>query len=359
MQFRLSELSATRAVGYWVLLGVFMLGVQIILGGITRLTGSGLSITEWSIVTGTLPPLDAAGWGAAFAKYRQTPQFHLLHADFQLADFKFIYFWEWFHRLWARAIAAVFILGFAWLVWKGKMKRRMVMPLVILFLLGAAQGTVGWIMVLSGLSGDAIYVQPTKLALHFCFALALVCGAFWFALRLLVGPVSKESALGLPGLNLLILTMLFIQLGFGALMAGNKAATAAPTWPSMNGDWVPASLSRESPFWINFMDNPLMIQFVHRGLAYLIFLLIAVWSVGIRRSGIRPSVRADFRLLPLFLCSLQILLGICTLVSSTHILPNRWVGFDWLAELHQVNGILLLLTMVYMFYLVRPGRPAL
>jgi cytochrome c oxidase assembly protein subunit 15 len=129
-----------------------MLLVQVILGGITRLTGSGLSITEWNVATGAVPPLNSQQWITEFEKYKETPQFRLLHSDFTLHDFKFIFFWEWFHRFWARMVGVVFIIGFIYLVRKRKMKQEMIKPLLILFLLGALQGAVGWIMVASGLT---------------------------------------------------------------------------------------------------------------------------------------------------------------------------------------------------------------
>src|ERR1700684_816602 len=153
-----SSTLSSRAVAIWVFMGVGMLLVQVILGGITRLTGSGLSITEWNVVTGTLPPLNQQQWVTEFDKYRQTPQFSLIHADFNLSDFKFIFFWEWFHRLWSRGVGVVFIVGFVYLVWKKALTKPMIKPLLILFLLGALQGAVGWIMVKSGLGGNAIYV---------------------------------------------------------------------------------------------------------------------------------------------------------------------------------------------------------
>src|ERR1700712_1600755 len=155
--------SANRAVAYWVLAGTGMLFIQVLLGGITRLTGSGLSITEWNVITGALPPLNNTQWSEEFSKYQQTPQFHLLNADFTLSDFKFIFFWEWFHRLWARLVGVVFVVGFIWLLYKRKLKSEMIAPLLTLFFLGLLQAAIGWIMVASGLTGDAIYVKPTRL----------------------------------------------------------------------------------------------------------------------------------------------------------------------------------------------------
>src|SRR5687767_10165883 len=177
---------SSKPVAIWLLTGVGMIIIQIILGGITRLTGSGLSITEWDVITGTLPPLNAQDWSIEFEKYRQTPQYRLLNADFNLNDFKFIFFWEWMHRLWGRLIGVVFAIPFVVFLIQGRFKKEMIRPLVILFLLGALQGAIGWIMVASGLSGDAIYVKPTRLALHFVFAMVLLAYTFWFALKLLV-----------------------------------------------------------------------------------------------------------------------------------------------------------------------------
>ncbi|HCL82328.1 MAG TPA: heme A synthase, partial [Chitinophagaceae bacterium] len=145
--------SANRGVAYWVLAGTIMLFIQVLLGGITRLTGSGLSITEWNVITGVLPPLSPQQWSAEFDKYKQTPQFHLLNAGFTLSDFKFIFFWEWFHRLWARLVGVVFIVGFVLLLFKRKLKSEMITPLLILFFLGLLQALIGWIMVASGLTG--------------------------------------------------------------------------------------------------------------------------------------------------------------------------------------------------------------
>jgi cytochrome c oxidase assembly protein subunit 15 len=165
---------SSRPVAIWLLIGVFMIIVQIVLGGITRLTGSGLSITEWDVITGTLPPLTDSKWLEEFHKYQQTPQYRLLNFDFTLTDFKFIFFWEWFHRLWGRLIGVVFFIPFLVFLFQRRFRSDMVQPLIILFLLGALQGAVGWIMVASGLVGDAIYVKPTRLALHFVFAMVLL-----------------------------------------------------------------------------------------------------------------------------------------------------------------------------------------
>ncbi len=349
---------SSKAVANWLLIGVGMLLIQVILGGITRLTGSGLSITEWNIITGALPPVSENQWLVEFDKYRQTPQFHLLNADFGLRDFKFIFFWEWFHRLWARLIGVVFIVGFLWLLWKKKMTREMIRPFIILFLLGALQGAVGWIMVASGLTGDAIYVKPTRLALHFIFALCLVAYTFWFALELLVPAKEIIRNTRIRKWTWVILFVLFFQLLYGALMAGNKAATIAPTWPTINGDWFPDNLFRTSPLLINFIENTLTIQFTHRFLAYGLLLLVSAWTIIVFRTVSPSAYLTKIRFLPIGLLVFQVLLGITALLVSPGIVPNHWVLFDWVAQVHQVTGLLFLLTMTGVLFLVRPGFTA-
>lgn len=344
---------SSRAVANWLLIGVAMLLIQVILGGITRLTGSGLSITEWNVVTGALPPLNSQQWVTEFDKYKQTPQFNLLHSDFNLPDFKFIFFWEWFHRFWARLVGVVFIVGFIYLLWKKELKQSMIKPLLILFLLGALQGAVGWVMVKSGLAGDAIYVQPTKLALHFIFALVLICYTFWFALQLLIPEKEIVKNSSLHKWTWIIIIVLLFQLLFGALMAGHKAAPAASTWPTINGDWIPGSLFKESPVLINFIKNKITIHFVHRSLAYLLFILVLVWTF--KAMKISSLYFYKSRWLPLAIVFLQIILGIITVLNGSSIVANHWGFFEWMAQLHQLTAMLFLLTMLYMLYVVR-GR---
>src|SRR5678815_3505398 len=271
------EVSRTRAVAIWLLIGVSMLIIQILLGGVTRLTGSGLSITEWNVITGTLPPLNEQKWIEEFNKYKQTTQFLLINSDFTLQDFKFIFFWEWFHRFWARLIAVVFAIPFIIFLVQKRFRSEMIKPLLILFLLGALQGAVGWIMVASGLTGDAIYVKPAKLAMHFVLACVLICYAFWFGLQL---KVKKESLVydnGLKTFTWSIIILLFIQLSFGALLAGHKGASSAPTWPDINGSFIPAFVFSQGG--IGIIENPIIIQFIHRSIAYLLVVLIVVWTI--------------------------------------------------------------------------------
>ena len=353
----------SRAVANWLILGVAMTIVQIALGGITRLTGSGLSITEWDVVTGTLPPLNQAAWLALFEKYKTTPQFQLLNFDFTIDNFKFIFFWEWFHRLWARIIGLVFAFGFIYFIVKKYFQPTMIRPLVILFLLGALQGGIGWIMVASGLEGDAVYVKPTRLALHFIFALGLLSYTYWFALSLKVKPVEKahlssEAQQSFKGFRVwawVVLGLLFFQLIYGALMAGHKAANVASTWPTINGEWVPTHLMGKESFFLNASDNTTWIHFVHRGLAYILLAVVIYWVAQMRK--IKGNLFwSNVNTLPLYFVLLQVLLGVFSVLTSKHIIPGTWGNFEWMAQLHQLVGMLLLLSVVNIIYATKSVR---
>jgi cytochrome c oxidase assembly protein subunit 15 len=342
--------SSDRLVANWLLIGVFMLIIQILLGGITRLTGSGLSITEWDIVTGSLPPLNEAAWQEAFDKYKSTPQFKLLNFDFQLSDFKFIYFWEWFHRLWARLMGMVFAIGFIYFLIKKYFRKEMIRPLIILFVLGGLQGAVGWIMVASGLTGDAVYVKPTRLALHFMMAMLLLCYTFWFALKLKVPYQRIQYNKKIQQLTIALIALLCIQLVFGAFMAGHKAATAATTWPLIQDTWLPKKAFSETPLLKDLAENKLTIHFVHRNLAMLLLIATLLWYF-ISAKYTKGSLFHATRIIPVGIIIMQAMMGIASVLLAKQIIPNRWGGFEWMAQLHQLGGMLLLLSLVWGLFL--------
>ncbi|RYY12406.1 MAG: heme A synthase, partial [Chitinophagaceae bacterium] len=174
-----------RGIATWLMIGVIMIVVQVLIGGITRLTESGLSITEWKPITGALPPLNHADWTSEFDKYRQTDQFKYINQTITLSEFKFIFFWEWMHRQWARLLGIVFLVGFVYFLTKKRFKKEMIMPMAILFVLGALQGLIGWIMVKSGLVPQKYYVGHVELTTHFLAALILLAYTQWFAMSLL------------------------------------------------------------------------------------------------------------------------------------------------------------------------------
>lgn len=339
--------NSNRAIAVWLYIGVAMLVVQIVLGGITRLTESGLSITEWKPITGTLPPLNTADWQAEFDKYKNTSQFQHIHADFTLSDFKKIFFWEWFHRNWARLMGLVFVVGFFYFLLRRKFKKEMILPMVMLFVLGAIQGAIGWIMVSSGLVPERMFVGHVQLATHFMAALVLLVYTFWFALSLSVSPAAMNINKGLKSGLALIVTLLFFQLIYGAFMAGLHAAVAAPTWPKINGQWIPDYMNTLTPEWSNWINNKIAIQFVHRSLAYLILIVTVIWWIrSLRTKGGATFNRS--RHLPLMLVLLQVVLGIFTVVLSPY-----GDNLVYLGVAHQTVAILFLLSLVFEMYVIR------
>jgi cytochrome c oxidase assembly protein subunit 15 len=229
----------------------------------------------------------------------------------------------------------------------------MIWPLLTLFLLGALQGAVGWIMVASGLTGDAVYVKPTRLALHFIFAMGLIGYAWWFLLQLTVKETERVISPPLKKLTFWILVALVFQLMFGALMAGHKAATAAPTWPDINGSLLPRGLLKERPVLLNLVDNKMTIHFVHRTLAYVILVMTVAFTMLAFRRKQGGAVIGNMRAIPFVLVAVQVLLGISALIVSPRIMPNHWGTFEWLAQLHQVVGMLLALSFLTFMYLLK------
>ena len=338
---------ASRAVAIWLLIGVGMIVIQVLIGGITRLTESGLSITEWKPITGTLPPLNVIAWQAEFDKYKVTDQFKYVHQDFTLAEFKSIFFWEWFHRVWARLMGMVFLTGFIYFLLKKRFKKEMIVPMIILFILGAIQGAIGWMMVKSGLVPEKYFVGHIELATHFIAALGLLSYTLWFALRLLILPEQKLENAPLQKLLLSILTVLFLQLVYGAFMAGLRAAIVAPTWPGINGKMIPEGMNGLVPLAKNFAYNPITIHFIHRGLGYLLFCMVFIWwwkAKAIKENKLFLRLRFSLALL----VSLQVVLGIFTVMNATY--PNRLI---WLGVSHQFTAMLLVMAVVGLLYVVK------
>jgi cytochrome c oxidase assembly protein subunit 15 len=335
----------SNAVAIWLLVGVGMIIIQVLLGGITRLTGSGLSITEWKPILGAVPPMNEADWLKAFEQYKQIGQYKHLNFEFTLSDFKFIYFWEWFHREWARLIGVVFFIPFVWFIVKKKIERWMINPMIILFLLGILQALLGWIMVASGLNNENLYVNHLRLAIHFIAALGLLCYTLWFALMLLVPKEERMLAPQLKKQTNLLLVLLVIQLIFGAFMAGLKAANFATTWPLINGEFIPSSLSNDT--WMNFTHDPLALHFIHRNLAYLLALLIFLWYRKAKQLEGGKYFSA-WRSIPLFLVLVQIVLGVFTVLYA-----NNSTALLWLGVAHQFTGMMLLLSFIMVAYLIK------
>ena len=343
----LKQQRSQRQIAYWLLIGVGMIIIQVLIGGITRLTESGLSITEWKPITGALPPLNDVAWQTEFDKYKVTDQFKYVHQHFTLSEFKFIFFWEWFHRTWARLMGLVFLFGFIYFLVKKKFDKGMVKPMAVLFILGGVQGFIGWFMVKSGLVPEKYFVGHVELTTHFIAALGLLCYTLWFALSLLIKEEQIVINTKLKNFLLFILGVLFFQLIYGGFMAGLRAAVTAPTWPTINGSIIPAAINELSPFAKNLVANPITIHFIHRGLAYLLVLLISIWWFR-SKSIVNNKLFSRLRIAVLLLLLLQVLLGILTLLNATY--PTRLVLFG---VSHQFVAMLLLMIIVSLLFIIR------
>lgn len=341
------QLQKNKPVATWLFIGAGMLIIQVLLGGLTRLTSSGLSITEWQPILGALPPMNEQAWNEAFDKYKQIAQFKYIHNHFTLQDFKGIYFWEWLHRDWARLIGIVFLIPFIWFIVKKKIDRSMLGPMIVLFLLGGLQGAIGWIMVSSGVGTDLVYVSHIRLAVHFLAALLLLCYVVWFALKLTVRGAQIATDGGTRSFNILLLVVITLQLTYGAFMAGTHAGKASITWPTINGSMIPtASMLNEGGFWSDITHNLITIQFIHRGLAYLITVLMVFFTLRLTKLP-KTTLLYKMRFLPMSLVLVQVVLGILALMN--YLTPDKLL----LSILHQLVGMLLLVCMVVTLFLVR------
>jgi cytochrome c oxidase assembly protein subunit 15 len=345
-----------KAVAWWLITGVIMIIIQTLLGGVTRLTGSGLSITKWNPIFGILPPLNAKQWNDAFEGYKQIGQFKYMNSAYTLADFKSIFFWEWFHRFWARMLGIVFAIGFAFFFVKQYFDKRMIRPFIILFLLGGLQGLIGWIMVASGLNNEHLYVDHIRLAMHFIAAMILACYTLWFALQLLILEEKRAGDKKLYNLTVIMIVLLFVQLTYGAFMAGLKAASSVTSWPFFsNGSLVPDDVNLHS-----YINDRVNVQFMHRTLAYLLVVAQIAWGVAAVKSARihKESILKQVYKWPLALVLLQATLGVLTVISATVIIPGKFGRFEILAEAHQLVAMFLLMSLVVNLYVAGKHRSA-
>lgn len=333
--------SKQAPVFYWLLIGVFMIIVQTMLGGITRLTGSGLSITEWKPLLGAIPPLNETEWQIAFEKYKQIGQYKQLNTYFTLSDFKFIFFWEWAHRFWARIIGIVFAVPFIIFLIQKRFNKQQVIPLIILFLLGGLQGAIGWIMVKSGINETSLYVDHIKLCLHFMAAMILLAYTWHFLLQYL----KPNYGFSIPSsLNKLLLTMIIIltiQLCYGAFMAGLHAGPMAARWPMLTSDSIFPE-GGESLGALKWISHGLNVQFVHRTLAYLLCILVVVWYFKSKQNNLPVWVI----MLPIIMVIIQSMFGVFTVLYSPF--KNSLIV---LGTIHQFVAMLLILTLTAVWFL--------
>ncbi|MCY7362899.1 MAG: COX15/CtaA family protein [Ignavibacteria bacterium] len=338
-----------KIIGYWLIAGLVMIYFQIVIGGITRLTGSGLSITEWNVMMGSLPPLSEAHWQELFNKYKQFPQFKIMNTEMTLSGFKNIFWWEYIHRLWARLFAIVFIIPFIYFIFKKWIDQKLALNLFFLFVFGAMQGLVGWIMVASGLK-DNPWVNPLNLSIHLLLALFL----FAFLLRLIIfyrkesEPISTFKMT--RALNIFI-ALIAVQIFFGALMAGHKAALYYPTWPKIGEEWIPSNMNSISPAWLNIFENKAMIHFIHRNLAYLLAISLIVYWYMNRKINASSTFKLSFNLIPVAVL-LQVFLGILTVINSLGSIPVVY------GVLHQGVAIILLSLILLLRFKIAYSKEA-
>lgn len=291
-----------------------MIFLTLVVGGATRLTESGLSIVEWKPVTGVLPPLSESEWQAEFTKYQAIPQYRELNRGMSLNAFKVIYWWEWSHRLLARATGAVFLLPFLFFLWRGAIPPRLRNRLWTIFGGGAALGAVGWWMVSSGLSGTLTSVSQYRLAFHLTLACTIYAAVVWSSQQVIPRPAVVTSTRVRNG-ALLVAALVLVQIYFGALVAGLDAGMSFNTWPLIDGALVPSAerLWFETPLWRNFFENILTVQFEHRMLAYAIWLLAIGHAVDAMRHEADARTRYEALALAV-LVTAQAALGIMTLL---------------------------------------------
>jgi heme a synthase len=305
---------------------------MVVIGGITRLTESGLSITEWNVVTGAIPPLSHADWVHKFALYKQTPQYLEIAgpAGMTLAGFKFIFFWEWMHRLLGRVIGLVFFVGVGWFAVKREIPRGYGWRLVALFVFGGLQGAVGWFMVMSGLEGRT-EVSPYRLSAHLLFALFLMSALIWTALDLRVRDARPAR---LTGWGAAALVILFIQLMLGAWVAGFRAGYVSNSWPLMNGHFVPEGIDWSRGDGFAMTHDLYLLHFMHRWWAWVVVAVLVLFARRVKK--VEGARAASIAIHSAF--GTQVILGILTVLSGIAI---------WLAVLHQATGTLLLAATVW------------
>ncbi len=321
------------AIARWLLAIAALVVMIVAVGGITRLTESGVSITEWKPVSGTLPPLTEAQWQAEFDAYRQTPQYIQINgpAGMTLETYKFIFFWEWVHRLLARGIGLAFALPLAWFWARRAIPQGYLPRLVALLALGGLQGAVGWWMVKSGIVND-VKVSHFRLATHLLVALFTLGGLVWTALDL-IAHAKGERTSRLSGFGILALGALTVQLGWGALVAGLRAGYVASDWPLMTGKFFPDGVEWAGGVLHAAVSDPFLTHFFHRWWAWVVVAILVIMGRKLRKAGER---RVSIALHSAF--GTQVLLGIATVMSGMEL---------WLAVLHQLVGALLLAAAVW------------
>ncbi len=329
-----------KKVIYWLLLGCILIFAMVVIGGITRLTHSGLSISDYKLISGTIPPLNEIEWQEAFELYKQYPEYQKLNYNFTIQDFKQIYFWEWLHRVFGRLIGLVFVLPFIYFLVKKQLSKPTIKKALVLLSLGAFQGFLGWYMVKSGLI-DRPDVSHYRLAAHLCTAFVTFAYTLWVALDLIF-PNKKQIHKGYRNLLRVGLGVLLLQIIYGAFVAGLDAGFIHNHWPLMNeGKFIHETVYIEqSPLYKNFIEGKSGVQFIHRCMAYIVVILfLIIYRKGQKhKSTTLQHKTLNFLLVVL---GLQFVLGVLTIMLSVPV----WLGIS-----HQVGAFLMLATYTVLLH---------
>lgn len=315
---------------------------MVVIGGITRLTGSGLSMVQWNLLMGAIPPLSETDWQESFELYKQFPEYRLLNEGMTLEEYQFIFFWEYLHRMWGRLMGLAFILPFAAFLYLKIIPQKYLKDLVFILLLGGFQGFMGWFMVKSGLV-DQPAVSQYRLTAHLVLALALMAYVYIVAFRVRCDQQLHplRTGQGIRKWIALLLGAIGLQVVFGGFMAGLKASLFYPSYPHMGTSWVPDNLFHHEPVWRNLFENPATINFIHRHFPWVIVLLAVVCFLQVRRNIVVKAVLQKEMLVLSLVIVLQITLGIIALTQSIGKIPVTW------GVLHQVMGIVLFMVALH------------
>lgn len=331
---------ARRAIAVWLLVLFALVVCMIVVGGLTRLTDSGLSITEWKPVTGAVPPMSEAVWQSEFAKYKEIPEYQFQNKGMSLAEFKVIYWWEWGHRQLGRLVGLVWALGLFYFLIRKQIPKGWTGRLVFVGALGGLQGAIGWWMVSSGLEGRMLDVASYRLAIHLGLAFVILGVTIWFAWQLQRSEMelfqtrrNKEQRYVM--LATVLLALVFVQILSGALVAGIDAGRGYIDWPLMNGEFLPSESFYYVPIWSNFFENPALVQFNHRMLGYLTLLATLYLWYSSRSSAVVGTRRACVWVLAAVLA--QMVLGIITVLNAA---PWQW------AILHQLGAVFVIVSVL-------------
>lgn len=324
----------------WLLTGCLLIFIMVAIGGLTRLTHSGLSMVEWTLF-GSTPPASEQAWIEMFDKYKQYPEYQQVNFNFSLDEFKSIFYWEYAHRMFGRLIGLVFIIPFLWFWIKGKIPSGLKPKLILLLGLGAFQGLLGWYMVKSGLVKNPD-VSHYRLAMHLITAFLTFAYTFWLALGLIY-PTKIKSSPKIRKLLFILFPILILQIVWGAYVAGLNAGMVYNTWPKMGSEWIADSVFAMQPWWQNLVDSIAGVQFVHRYLAYMVVGLILLAFFKGRKTALEPSQRKSLNVLVLAV-AVQFILGIFTLILAV---PTS------LGLLHQLGAFILLASTVFALHRFR------